>query len=233
MQLFYAPEIAKTSFLSEEESLHCIKVLRLCNGDEIDVIDGSGSLYHCRIVMAHVKHTQVEILSATPNFGHHPYNLHLAVAPTKNIDRFEWFVEKATEIGFDTLTPLVCRYSERKIIKPERIEKIIVSASKQSLKAKIPTLRPLTFFADFVGQVSETNCFIAHCYDMPKEHLFHAAKMQNDVVVCVGPEGDFSEEEVKQALQHNFRTVTLGDSRLRTETAGIAACHIVSLANTI
>lgn len=230
MQLFHAPQIAKTPFLPEEESLHCVKVLRLHEGNEIHIIDGLGTLYRARIIAAHQKRTEVEILQTTPDFGTHPYHLHLAVAPTKNIDRFEWLIEKATEIGIDTITPLECRYSERKTIKPERIEKIIVSAAKQSLKARIPTLMPMTPFADFVNSVAETDRFIAHCYDMQKTHLLQACHNKTDVVVCVGPEGDFSTDEVEQALAANFTAVTLGNARLRTETAGIAACHIVSLA---
>ena len=262
MNLFYAPDIAQILSLPEEESQHCVKVLRMKAGDRIHIIDGVGGLYEAQITEAHPKRTQVEILNVQTEYGRRPFRLHLAVAPTKNIDRFEWFVEKATEIGFDELTPLCCRYSERKIIKPERIEKILVSAAKQSLKAYVPCLNPMTTFKDFVAhilspslrgtseptvlsrmaknaeggnnsQLSTLNSqlFIAHCYDQPKQHLLHACPPASDVVVMVGPEGDFSEEEVELALRNSFQAITLGDSRLRTETAGVVACHLVTVAN--
>ena len=258
MNLFYAPDIAQTLYLPEEESQHCVKVLRMKAGDRIHIIDGVGGLYEAEILESHPKRTQVSILSEQHEYGRRPFRLHLAVAPTKNIDRFEWFVEKATEIGFDELTPLCCRYSERKVIKPERIEKILVSAAKQSLKAYVPRLNPMTTFKEFISKYAseETECspklgelpkaegcvnssfltphsspFIAHCYDHPKQHLLHACPPASDVVVMVGPEGDFSEEEVELALRNSFQAITLGESRLRTETAGIVACHLVTIAN--
>ena len=235
MNLFYAPDIVQTLTLLEEESQHCAKVLRMKAGDHIHIIDGVGGLYEAQITEAHPKRTQVEILNVQTEYGRRPFRLHLAVAPTKNIDRFEWFVEKATEIGFDELTPLCCRYSERKIIKPERIEKILVSAAKQSLKAYVPRLNPMTTFKDFINNFSSltphSSLFIAHCYDQPKQHLLHACPPSSDVVVMVGPEGDFSEEEVELALRNSFRAITLSESRLRTETAGIVACHLVTIAN--
>lgn len=234
MNLFYAPDIAQTLSLPEEESQHCVKVLRMKAGDHIHIIDGVGGLYEAQIAEAHPKRTQVEMLSVQTEYGRRPFRLHLAVAPTKNIDRFEWFVEKATEIGFDELTPLCCRYSERKIIKPERIEKILVSAAKQSLKAYVPRLNPMTTFKDFISQQSsviDSQLFIAHCYDQPKQHLFNICSPASDVVVMVGPEGDFSEEEVELALRNSFKAITLGESRLRTETAGVVACHLVTVAN--
>lgn len=156
MNLFYAPDIQQSLSLPEEESQHCIKVLRMKSGDHIHIIDGVGGLYEAQIIEAHPKRTQIEILSHQTEYGRRPFRLHLAVAPTKNIDRFEWFVEKATEIGFDELTPLCCRYSERKIIKPERIEKILVSAAKQSLKAYVPILNPMITFKEFISQYSPT-----------------------------------------------------------------------------
>ena len=235
MNLFYAPDILQTLALPEEESQHCAKVLRMKAGERIHIIDGVGGLYEAEILEAHPKRTQVAILSEQHEYGRRPFRLHLAVAPTKNIDRFEWFVEKATEIGFDELTPLCCRYSERKIIKPERIEKILVSAAKQSLKAYVPRLNPMTTFKDFINNssslTSHSSLFIAHCYDQPKQHLLHACPPASDVVVMVGPEGDFSEEEVELALRNSFQAITLGESRLRTETAGVVACHLVTIAN--
>ena len=235
MNLFYAPDILQTLTLPEEESQHCAKVLRMKAGERIHIIDGVGGLYEAEILEAHPKRTQVAILSEQHEYGRRPFRLHLAVAPTKNIDRFEWFVEKATEIGFDELTPLCCRYSERKIIKPERIEKILVSAAKQSLKAYVPRLNPMTTFKDFINNSSSltphSSLFIAHCYDQPKQHLLHVCPPASDVVVMVGPEGDFSEEEVELALRNSFQAITLGESRLRTETAGVVACHLVTVAN--
>ena len=235
MNLFYAPDIAQTLTLPEEESQHCAKVLRMKAGERIHIIDGVGGLYEAEILESHPKRTQVTILSEQHEYGRRPFRLHLAVAPTKNIDRFEWFVEKATEIGFDELTPLCCRYSERKIIKPERIEKILVSAAKQSLKAYVPRLNPMTTFKDFINNSSSltphSSLFIAHCYDQPKQHLLHACQPAGNVVVMVGPEGDFSEEEVELALRNSFQAITLGESRLRTETAGVVACHLVTIAN--
>ena len=235
MNLFYAPDILQTLSLPEEESQHCAKVLRMKAGEHIHIIDGVGGLYEAEILEAHPKRTQVSIISEQHEYGRRPFRLHLAVAPTKNIDRFEWFVEKATEIGFDELTPLCCRYSERKVIKPERIEKILVSAAKQSLKAYVPRLNSMITFKEFINnsQLSTLNSqlFIAHCYDQPKQHLFNACQPGGDVVVMVGPEGDFSEEEVELALRNSFQAITLGESRLRTETAGVVACHLVTVAN--
>ena len=236
MNLFYAPDIAQTLYLPEEESQHCVKVLRMKVGDRIHIIDGVGGLYEAQITEAHPKRTQVEILNVQIEYGRRPFRLHLAVAPTKNIDRFEWFVEKATEIGFDELTPLCCRYSERKVIKPERIEKILVSAAKQSLKAYVPRLNPMQTFKEFMTNNSQSSfqdsqLFIAHCYDQPKQHLLHACQPTGNVVVMVGPEGDFSEEEVELALRNSFQAITLGESRLRTETAGVVACHLVTIVN--
>ena len=235
MNLFYAPDILQTLALPEEESQHCVKVLRMKAGEYIHIIDGVGGLYEAEIIEAHPKRTQISIISEQHEYGRRPFRLHLAVAPTKNIDRFEWFVEKATEIGFDELTPLCCRYSERKVIKPERIEKILVSAAKQSLKAYVPRLNPMTTFKDFINSSSlltpHSSLFIAHCYDQPKQHLFNACQPGGDVIVMVGPEGDFSEEEVELALCNSFQAITLGESRLRTETAGVVACHLVTVAN--
>lgn len=233
MNLFYAPDILQILALPEEESQHCVKVLRMKSGEHIHIIDGVGGLYEAEILEAHPKRTQVSIVSEQREYGKRPFRLHLAVAPTKNIDRFEWFVEKATEIGFDELTPLCCRYSERKVIKPERIEKILVSAAKQSLKAYVPRLNPMITAKEFISQFSTSNSqlFIAHCHNQPKQHLFNACQIGGDVVVMVGPEGDFSEEEVELALRKSFRAISLGESRLRTETAGVVACHLVTVAN--
>ncbi len=232
MALFFAPQIAEAPFLNEEESLHCIKVLRLSQGDVIQVIDGSGTLYDARIVVPSPKGVEVELIASYPDFGSHHYELHMAVAPTKNIDRFEWFVEKATEIGVDSITPLLCRHSERKVVKLERLEKIAVSASKQSLKGKVPVINPLTPIETFMNNAPEGQRFIAHCYEN-SERLLLSKQVQPSGVytVLIGPEGDFSEEEVANAIKKSFVPVSLGNSRLRTETAAVVATHTVAVLN--
>lgn len=232
MALFFAPQIAEAPFLNEEESLHCVKVLRLSQGDTIQVIDGIGTLYDARIVVPSPKRVEVEILAAHPNFGSHPYELHMAVAPTKNIDRFEWFVEKAVEIGVDSITPLLCRYSERKVIKLERLEKIAISAAKQSLKGKVPVIHSLTLIDQFLSEAPEGQRFIAHCHE-DGERLLLSKQIQPGSVcsVLIGPEGDFSEEEVAKAMKTGFIPVSLGNSRLRTETAAVVATHTVAVLN--
>lgn len=233
MSLFYAPDLKQCNILPEEESQHAIKVLRLTSGDIIDVVDGRG--LHCkgRITLPHAKHCEFEIIDGRFEPNPRNFKLHIAIAPTKNIERLEWFIEKATEIGIDEITPVVCRFSERKIIKAERLEKIIVSASKQSLKAYFPKLNPLCSFQDFLVQHKDIYAqqFIAHCYEGEKPLLKYACKPSTDTLILIGPEGDFSPEEVKEAIHLNFQTVSLGESRLRTETAGIVACDTVGFVN--
>lgn len=231
MKLFYHPHIAEIPFLPEEESLHCIKVLRCHVGDIIQVIDGKGNLYDAEIQEAHPKHTSIKVVAVHHHYAERPFKLHLAVAPTKNIDRFEWFVEKAVEIGVDVITPLNCRFSERHVLKPERIEKIIVAAAKQSLKAYVPTLQPMIDFDDFIMNMRESERFIAHCYSGEKPYFLNVCPPKKDVVVLIGPEGDFSKEEVALAEENHCISVSLGDSRLRTETAGVVACHLVTVVN--
>ncbi|KGN81120.1 16S rRNA methyltransferase [Porphyromonadaceae bacterium COT-184 OH4590] len=233
MHIFYTHNILDTGVLSEEESYHCIKVLRMKTDDTIGIIDGIGNMYEARIVLADTKHTRVEILSVQQDFGKRNYSLHLAVAPTKNIDRFEWLVEKSVEIGVDCITPLNCRFSERRTIKLERIEKIALSAAKQSLKAYLPKINHMTDFADLVSQSAESQRFVAHCYNLPKENLLKICKSQQSTLVLIGPEGDFSEQEIEHALRIGFRSASLSDSRLRTETAGVVATNTVALANII
>lgn len=233
MNIFYSPNINTTPFLPEEESLHCIKVLRLNKGDMIHIIDGVGGYFIAKIVEPHPKKTKVEIISVLDDFNNKNYKLHMAVAPTKNIDRFEWFLEKATEIGIYQITPVVCRYSERKVVKQDRLEKIIISASKQSIKPTMPIINPIIPFHEFITKFATTSeqKFIANCYDIPKIPLLKSCKKAKDVIVMIGPEGDFSMEEVNFALQNDFKSVSLGNSRLRTETAAIVACHTVSIIN--
>ena len=229
--MFYCPDILHSFTLSEEESQHAVRVLRLQAGDELEVVDGAGGYYFAVVTNPHPKHCEFQIKETITEYGKRDYRLHIAIAPTKNIERLEWFIEKCTEIGVDEITPILCRFSERKIIKPERLEKIIVSAAKQSLKAYFPILNPMCSFRDFIQQTTVSQKFIAHCYEQDKQLLQQVYQKSSDAVILIGPEGDFSPEEVQAAIQHQFQPVSLGSSRLRTETAGVVACHTVALMN--
>jgi 16S rRNA (uracil1498-N3)-methyltransferase len=231
MALFYVPTIASGNILSEEESQHAIKVLRLQIGEEITVVDGVGGFFRARITNPHPKHCGFEIIEGKKEFGKLDYRLHIAIAPTKNIERLEWFVEKATEIGIDEITPVICRFSERKTVKEERLEKIIISAAKQSIKAYFPRLNPLCTFDELMKKNHASQKFIAHCYPTPKYLFQNKITKSSDVLILIGPEGDFTPEEVEKALSLGFIPVSLGDSRLRTETAGVVACHTVAIVN--
>ena len=231
MALFYVPTLSSGNVLSEEESQHAVKVLRLQVGEVITVVDGTGGFYNAKIINPHPKHCTLEITSTILEYGKRDYRLHIAIAPTKNIERIEWFIEKATEIGIDEITPVICRFSERKIIKAERLDKIIVSASKQSVKAYFPKLNPLCTFDELLKQYSASQLFIAHCYEEEKKQLQKEIVKSSDVLILIGPEGDFSKEEVQKAISVGFIPVSLGNSRLRTETAGVVACHTVCLRN--
>lgn len=231
MHVFYTPDIAVDGELPEEEAGHCLRVLRLGVGDEVMLTDGKGFFYKAVITAATGKRCQVKVVETigqTPLWNGH---LHLAMAPTKNMDRIEWFAEKATEIGFDELSFVNCRFSERKVIKTERIEKIVVSAVKQSLKARKPLVNELTDFGKFIQQKFEGQKFIAHCYEGDKPLLKDVLIPGNDAVVLIGPEGDFSPEEVQKAEAAGFQAISLGKSRLRTETAALVAVHIMNLFN--
>lgn len=232
MALFYVPNISSELVLPQEESQHAVKVLRLQSGDSITIVDGVGGMYSARITATHPKHCGFEILETLSEYGKRNYKLHVAIAPTKNIERLEWFIEKATEIGIDEITPIICRYSERKIVKEERLDKIIVSASKQSLKAYFPKLNPLCTFDELLKNYSATQKFIAHCYEEDKKLLQDEIKPNVDVLVLIGPEGDFSKEEVEKAISVGFVPVSLGESRLRTETAGVVASCTAAIINT-
>lgn len=232
MHLFYTPDITgKIYTLDPIESKHAVKVLRLAVGDEIQLIDGKGGFYTAKIENADPKRCIVEIISEQKEYGKRDHYLHIAIAPTKSNDRFEWFLEKATEIGIDEITPVVCEHSERKTIKPERFEKIIVSAVKQSIKAYKPTLNPLTDFRDFIRSGSQHDKFIAHCEENEKTLLKSAYHKGKGAVILIGPEGDFSTKEIELAREYNFKEISLGKSRLRTETAGIVACHTINILN--
>lgn len=231
MHVFYTPDIATSCEMPEEEAGHCLRVLRLGMGDEVMLTDGKGSFYRAVISAATNKRCQLKVVEELPQEKGWNGWLHVAMAPTKNMDRIEWFAEKATEIGFDELTFLNCRYSERKVIKTERVEKILVSAVKQSLKASKPVLNEMTDFNRFVSQDFKGQKFICHCYEGEKKLLKEALVPGEDVLILIGPEGDFSEEEVAKALSHGFQPVSLGKSRLRTETAALVAAHTLNLFN--
>jgi len=227
MQLFYCPELLNdTSFLSNEESVHCFKVLRKKVGDHIYLIDGIGGFYEAEITIVSQKKVIFNILKKW-NQPQSPYSLHIAIAPTKNNNRFEWFLEKATEIGIDEITPIICEHSERKMIKIERMEKIILSAAKQSLKSKLPKIHKVTSFNDFITKKHNSSCFIAHCLPSQKRKLKN--HVDSESTILIGPEGDFSTLEVEVALKNNFIPISLGSVRLRTETAGVIACHTIAL----
>lgn len=231
MYLFYTPNIDICHTLNEEESIHCVRVLRYTIGDEILLTDGRGSTYHARITNPHPKHCEFEILTQELQEPHHHFHLHVAIAPTKNVERIEWMVEKCTEIGVDEITPLLCRFSERKQLRTDRLNKIILSAAKQSLTPYLPKLHELTDFSEFVRHVTEQQRFIAHCYKQDKRELKDLIQPGQDICVLIGPEGDFSEEEVQMAIELGFVPVGLGQARLRTETAGVVACHTAILMN--
>lgn len=231
MQIFYTPDIVVNPELPEEEAGHCIRVLRLVEGDEILLTDGKGFFYKAAISRAHAKHCEVTILDSWQQAALWNFRLHIAVAPTKNMDRLEWFAEKATEIGLDAITCLNCRFSERKDVKPARLEKILVSAMKQSQKATLPQLSGMTDFRDFVGQPFDGRKFIAHCEEGIKPLLKGCYHPGENALILIGPEGDFSPEEIKLALEQGFEPISLGDSRLRTETAALVACHTIHVLN--
>ncbi len=260
MELFYSTEInGNICTLNQEESAHCVRVLRHKVGDIINVIDGCGSLLECRILQTGKNSTELEILNSTDGFGAHNYHLTMAVCPTKNIDRYEWFLEKATEIGVDRVVPVIGEHSERKIIKPDRCLKILLSATKQSLKGAVPVLEESCSVKEFIQNSSNEKIIsvemsgistneplklIAYCGDATKMSVAEAVakyakelsgrleevgKKENDniyphIVILIGPEGDFSEQEVALAMEHGFTPIHLGASRLRTETAAVVAC---------
>lgn len=232
MHLFYTPDIKEEHYvLSPEESKHCVKVLRLQEGDRVALVDGKGGFYTGEIVVAGVKQCEVKVVRKIEDYGKRSFRFHLAIAPTKNMDRIEWMLEKCTEIGTEEFTMLNTAHSERRIVKEERLEKVIVAAMKQSLKAYRPRLNPVTDFKRFVSYCEEEQKFIAHCHEAEKKRLDEVYRPGTDAVILIGPEGDFSEEEVELARQAGFVEITLGESRLRTETAGIVACHSVNFMN--
>lgn len=232
MHLFYTPDLSgKIYTLNESESKHCIKVLRLSMSDQVQLIDGKGGFYTAQITDANPKKCSVEIINEVREFGKRNHYLHIAIAPTKNNDRFEWFLEKATEIGVDEITPIICEHSERKVVKPERLEKIIISAVKQSIKAYKPKLNNIISYQDFIASKFQGDKFIAHCEENEKTALKSAYGKGTNALVLIGPEGDFDPKEIALAKENNFQEISLGESRLRTETAGVVACHTINLLN--
>ncbi|MBP4136875.1 16S rRNA (uracil(1498)-N(3))-methyltransferase [Flavobacterium geliluteum] len=233
MQLFYNPAIDETTetfFFDKEESRHIIKVLRKKDSDILHVTNGVGLLFETEITLASDNKCAVKVTNikkaADPKFW-----LHLAVAPTKMNDRFEWFLEKATEIGIQEITPIICDRSERKVINKERFEKIILSAMKQSNETFLPKLNDAVSFKEFIKQKNKGLQLIAHCEETGKKSLKEVLKKEENVTILIGPEGDFSDKEITLALQNNFQPVMLGNTRLRTETAAIVACHSVVFFN--
>ena len=239
MELFYSKNIAEgETSLDRQESNHCINVLRHRKGDFINVIDGQSRLFKCTVVDDNPKCVRFSIDEVVEGYGSHPYRLHMAVAPPKNIDRFEWFAEKATEIGVDEITPLFWEYSERKIFKPERVERILVSASKQSHKGSIPVLHPAVSVKDFISGQAGTGALKLICYcddvaGLGVEKIAIAeslhASPDADIIVMIGPEGDFSRSEVETAVAGGWIVTSLGKSRLRIETAAVVATAAVYL----
>lgn len=234
MQLFYTPDIQthhKAFVLSEEESKHAVRVLRLTTGNRINLVDGRGGLYTAVITDAHPKRTVLEIETVNVDHERRPYRLHIAIAPTKNIDRMEWFLEKATEVGIDEITPIICERSERKEIKTERLNKVMVAAMKQSLKAYLPKLNEAVSYSSFLNREFDGDKAIAHCEAGNKVYINQHMPPTVNCLILIGPEGDFSPSEISKAETKGFRSVTLGDARLRTETAALAACIEVALLN--
>jgi 16S rRNA (uracil1498-N3)-methyltransferase len=230
--LFYTPDITGKDYtLSEEESKHCVRVLRLQIGDTLHLIDGRGGFYEAEIMDDHSKRCLVKVVKETKDFEKRNNHLHIAIAPTKNIERTEWFLEKATEIGIDEISFLLCDHSERKDVKLERLDKVVTSAMKQSLKAYHPQLHDAERFKYFIKKPFSGDKYIAHCEPEEKQHLKDIYIKGVNALILIGPEGDFSPAEIQLALENGFKPISLGKSRLRTETAAVLACAAIALAN--
>lgn len=240
MEIFWTEDIAGgICRLGDEESAHCVRVLRHRAGDRINIIDGHGTMYECTLVADSPKGAEARIEQAHQNWGGHPYDLTMAVCPTKNIDRYEWFAEKATEFGVDRIVPVIGEHSERKILKPERMNRILLSATKQSLKASIPELSEVVSVREFIEGTAETDALkmIAYCFEDGQERTsIREVLEKNDakeVIVLIGPEGDFSREEADAAVAAGYVPVHIGESRLRTETAALASVSMVYYRNLV
>ena len=233
MHLFYCPDLSldNDQFLPPDESYHAANVLRLRTGDVIGVTDGAGHLYNAVLVEVHAKKCAYQITEEVPQ-QIRTRELHIAIAPTKNIDRFEWFLEKSTEIGIESITPLLCRYSERKEVKHDRLTKVIVAASKQSMHCRFPVLNPMISLKEFIANSPDDAIkLIAHCEGSVKMPVQRMLDHAQNAIVLIGPEGDFSAEEIRLAIEKGFKPVSLGDFRLRTETAALYACMAFNLSS--
>ena len=230
--MFYAPDLEGDHYtLEEKESKHIVKVLRMKAGDTIMLTDGAGKLITTELVNEDPRRCEVRVVDVVEDYGKRGFLLHIAIAPTKNINRFEWFIEKATEIGIDEITPLICQRSERKVVKTDRLKKVITSAMKQSVKAYHPVLNEASSFKDLVCRDHSMQKYIAYVEQGEHPALQTLYKNGEDAIVLIGPEGDFSPEEVIMAKENGFKVISLGKSRLRTETAGVVAVHTVAIAN--
>ena len=230
---FYVPDAALRHTLPDDEAIHAVRVLRLSEGDEMMLMDGKGTFFEAVVTEATNKRCDYAIRNTMPQQPQWPGRVHLALAPTKMMERTEWLVEKATEIGIDELSLLLCQFSERRAVKLPRLEKIVVAAIKQSRKAYVPVINDMQSFSHFIARHACGRRFIAHCYnEIPRENLFDCLRQgeaDEDALVMIGPEGDFSFDEVQQAIAAGFVSVNLGKSRLRTETAGLAAVMMMQL----
>ncbi len=232
MQLFFIPDISGDTFtMNEQESKHCIRVLRKKAGDIFHFTNGKGTLGKVEIIVPDQRACELKVLEKSEGYGKRNFRLHIGIAPTKNIDRLEWFIEKAVEIGIDEISLLLCKHSERKKVKIERLEKIVISAMKQSVKAYKPVLNDMANFKDFVYQSNSKLQYIAHCNEDNLPALKNQYKPGVDSLILIGPEGDFTPDEVSTATDSGFSSISLGESRLRTETAGLVACHSINFLN--
>ncbi|NTE05474.1 16S rRNA (uracil(1498)-N(3))-methyltransferase [Agrobacterium tumefaciens] len=233
MHIFYTPDISQNTYtLNEEESKHCVRVLRLSKGTVVNLVDGVGGFYTAEIEDDHPKKVTLSILNVETEFHKRNHYLHIAVAPTKNIDRMEWFLEKATELGIDEITPIITDRSERRVVKDDRLNKVITAAVKQSIKAYHPKLNEAISFDDFLKQPFDGQQLIAHCIDnQQKRYISTLVQPHEKYLVLIGPEGDFTPEEVDLALNKGFKPLTLGENRLRTETAALAVCFEINYLN--
>lgn len=233
VRFFYAPDAANSNELPVEEAMHALRVLRQKAGDEMMLMDGQGNYYRAEVTLAHTHHCCYEVKEVLPQPRQWEGRVHLAVAPTKLMDRMEWLIEKAVEIGVDEISFLNCQFSERRVVKLPRIEKIVVSAVKQSHKAWKPQVNEMTAFAQFIAEPRQERKYIAHCYEeIPRTYLYDELRKPSEVkdaVVLIGPEGDFSIDEVRKAMANGYQSVHLGKSRLRTETAGLSAVMMMQL----
>ena len=233
MHIFYTPDITQNTYtLNEEESKHCVRVLRLTTGSIVNLVDGKGGFYTAEITSDNPKKVSLSILNVETEFHKRNHYLHIAVAPTKNIDRMEWFLEKATELGIDEVTPIITDRSERRVVKEDRLNKVITSAVKQSIKAYHPKLNDAIAFDAFLKEPFDGNKLIAHCINNgEKQYISKLVAPHQKYLILIGPEGDFTPDEVNLALNKGFKALTLGDNRLRTETAALSVCFEINYLN--